>query len=190
MVAGLCLPALADVTKLFHWGETGLEPGHTARVWGPMVTWPPSQTKRRMSWSTLLFLMLVSTGWGELMLPQRGRGSGVTAHPGDTPTGVEANLTIIGAVNTILASEQVMASGRMSQREIFFSFVSIEYKKILSVHYHLEIKKVPKVTQLSKRSFNMLKQPNKSCSLCYGDSLTCGDDTIAAVVPPTPTNYV
>ena len=61
----------------------------------------------------------------------------MTAHPGDTPTGVEANLTIIGAVNTILASEQVMASGRMSQREIFFSFVSIEYKKILSVHFKL-----------------------------------------------------
>ena len=44
------------------------------------------------------------TGSGEQMLPLRGRGSGVTEHPGATPTGVEASRTMTWVDSTIFTS--------------------------------------------------------------------------------------
>ena len=137
LVAGPHLPTLADVTSWLHWEETGLEPGLTAKVRGPgLVTWPPSQTRRRMRWSPTFSLVLECTGSGELMLPLRGRGSGLTEHPGATQTGVAASRMILGTPRTILPWEAAMACGRISRKpKIFGSFVSI--KKEVFVHFKI-----------------------------------------------------
>ena len=105
LVAGPHLPTLVDVTKWFHWQETGLEPGLTAKVRGlGLVTWLPYQTRRRMSWSCPFYLNTDFTGSVELMLCRRGCGSGLTEHPGSTPTGVAANQLIQGVHSTIFSS--------------------------------------------------------------------------------------
>ena len=108
-MAGPLFTELAVVTKWCPQEKTGMEPGLTAR--GPVVvTWPPSQIRRRMSSSRPYFLMLGGTGSGELMLPLRGRGSGLTEHPGASPTGAAANRTM-RMVNTILS--HTMGCGQM-----------------------------------------------------------------------------
>ena len=109
-MAGPLSTELADVTKWFPQQKTGIEPGHTARIRGTLVTLPPSQTWRPMSSSLLYFLMLGVTGSGEQMLPPRGRGSGLMEHPGATATGVAANQ-IMTVVSTILS--QLMGCGQM-----------------------------------------------------------------------------
>ena len=109
-MAGPLSTELADVTKWFPQEKTGMEPGHTARVRGPVVTWPPSQTRRPMNSSLLYFLMLGGSGSGERMLPLKGFGSGLTEHPGATATGVAANQ-IMTVVSTILS--QLMGCGQM-----------------------------------------------------------------------------
>ena len=141
-MAGPLFTELAVVTKWCPQEKTGMEPGLTAR--GPVVvTWPPSQTRRRMRWSPTFSLVLECTGSGELMLPLRGRGSGLTEHPGATQTGVAANPVILGTPRTILPWGAAMACGRISRKpKIFGSFVSTK-REVLSLFiskYHMEIK--------------------------------------------------
>ena len=133
-MAGPLSTELADVTKWFPQEKTGIEPGHTARIRGTLVTLPPSQTWRPMSSSLLYFLMLGVTGSGERMLPPRGRGSGLTEHPGATPAGVAANR-IMTVVSTIL-SQLIMGGGPMPLLEIKDgSYVSIRWLKCNKVLY-------------------------------------------------------
>ena len=91
-----------------------------------------------MSSSRPFFLILGGTGSGELMLPLRGRGSGLTEHPGATQTGVAANRMILGTLRTILPWEAAMACGRISRKpKIFGSFVST--KKEVFVHFKISL---------------------------------------------------